>query len=241
MSNQVICSKCGHGNTFGHVFCVKCGAKLDMTRVTAAKMQGGLNNLMSFIALGVRAIVALAVVLLVVWILWPVEPRGAPGQAADVRKYKEKRGELDHALLEGQAGKAEFTEGEINAYLSDVLQRAATNETPAAWQLQAAGYNVALTPNAITVFCAARLGPLTLTYEVTGAPRAGPGPFALQIRSGRWGRLSLPQPAARWMGARLAALFHRWEKERTILDHAAALDTQAGQVVVTISKKQAPD
>ena len=64
MSTQGICIKCGHGNMLGHVFCVKCGAKLDMTRVTAANMQRGLKNFMPSMALVTRAGVALAMVLL---------------------------------------------------------------------------------------------------------------------------------------------------------------------------------
>ena len=107
--------------------------------------------------------------------------------------------------------------------------------------MQAVEYNVTFAPGVITALCVAQLGPLTLTYEVTGAPRVGPRRFALNIRSGRWGRLPLPQAAARWMGTRLAALFNRWQKERTILDHAATLDAQTGRLVVTVSKKQAPD
>ena len=239
MSTMVICVKCGHGNTFGHVFCVKCGAKLDLENITASNVQSDPQRVLTILSLVVRSGIVLVLVLLLAAILLPAAPRGARGTDADLRRYREKRAELDRSLLEGQAATVEFTEGEINAYLAATLQRAVSNETVAAWQLQAADYQVVLADQSVTVLCAARLGPLRMTYEITGAPRTGP--FGLNIRSGRWGRLPLPGPAAQWMGARLGELFHRWQKERTLLNHAAGVEAQAGRVVVALRKQPASE
>ena len=237
MSNQVVCTKCGHGNMIGHMFCAKCGAKLDLKRMSAHNLQKGGRFSFPSLVLAGRLIIALAVVILVVAVILPTEPQGARGIDPDVLKYKEKRAELDRSLLENLDASKEFSEGEINAFLAGVLRSEATNQASVAfWQMRSAEYSVAFLPGAITVHWAATLGPLTVTYEVTGEPQVGQGLFTLKVQSGRWGHLSLPSAAARWMGTRLAVCFNRWQKERTILDHAGAVEVQQGRLILTMKK-----
>jgi len=238
MSKEVICAKCGQGNVLGHMFCAKCGARLDMSRMSASQLQRGGGFRLPSLALVIRLLLAAAVVALVVAVIWPTEPRGARGLDTDARQYKEQRAELDRCLHAGQAGKAEFTEPEVNAYLAGVLRNeAASNQTALAfWQMHDPAYNLAFGADAITVHWSAALGPLTITYEITGEPRVGEGPFWLQVKSGRWGHLTLPRGAARWMATRMAACFNRWQTEHTLLDHAGALEVQQGRLTLTVKK-----
>ena len=80
MSMKAKCARCGSVNELNRVFCFKCGDKLDLARVIAG---GGRSRTSRFILGLVRMAVTLLILSTVGLMLWPVEPRGAFGLAAD--------------------------------------------------------------------------------------------------------------------------------------------------------------
>ena len=233
MKHTLACAKCGTANEFGHIFCTKCGAKLDMSHVPVAR--GSSIEWARLLVGGLRLAVFLVVLAGAGLIIWPVTPAGKQGGDKDAAAWLAQRAALKDGAQQGQAAKAVASEVTLNAYLAASLKLAQSNdEATASWKMTLDEVNLALLKELVTVTTVAHVGPISLTWEICGAPKVTEGPFALDVRSGRVGHLQLPRAGAEWLALRMAVLFHRWQPERELLDQLGSMVVEPGQVTFAV-------
>jgi hypothetical protein len=231
MTTRVPCVKCGHENDVNRVFCTECGAKLDFSqvRITVKKRTEGPSPALR----GLRSLVSLAVLAVAGIALWPARPAGARGTSADAAGFKSKLAELSLAVSAGQGAVQVVSEAEVNAYLAEGLR---VPEKPGsvggARRMRLSDVNLSFQPAQVVVLVLAKWGPLPLSYEVSGAPAAGAGPFRFDVRRARLGHLPMPGGGARWMAGRVATVFSRMAREKDVLDRLVRLDLGQGRVRV---------
>lgn len=113
------CTRCGIENPLGRVFCGSCGSKLDLTGVTgdaiAEEVRPSFVELHYRKAVGVLAVLAVAVVALA---FWPnTAPLGEKGTPASPSRTTGKMGVIQ-TLVSGRSVTVEISEADINGYLS---------------------------------------------------------------------------------------------------------------------------
>ncbi|MCX7009722.1 MAG: zinc ribbon domain-containing protein [Kiritimatiellaeota bacterium] len=231
MSKVIECPQCHQGNEFGRMFCQRCGTKLDMSRITAAS--GKAFELKSFLDAAWRIGLFLIMLVLVLLLIWPADNAGKRGEEKDVAALLGQREALKLAVHNGQDIKLEASELAINAYLAATLTQARSNEEAVAgWMMKLAELNVGLKAGAVTVTTVSHWGPLSITWQISGAPKVADKQFSLVVKSGRIGHLGLPQGGAEWMAARVAVMFNRWSADRELLNSVASVTAESGSVTL---------
>jgi hypothetical protein len=229
MSIQVKCTRCGTTNELNRVFCLKCGDKLDLARAITG---GKRRRAGRFISGPVRIAVVLLILSIVGLILWPVEPRGAFGSAADARTMN---GILRwfYQAVQNRAVVGQFvTEKEVNGYLAQKLKQNGDAFRSEGFRLGIRQINVAFTPENFVVLVLANWGPVSLSYEVKAVPSVKSGRFEVKAQEARWGHLPLPRPAAGWMNRRVAGMFLRMENELAVLNGLGRVDLKNGRAYI---------
>jgi hypothetical protein len=166
--------------------------------------------------------------------LWPVEPRGRRGDAAQAGLCRAKLTTLYRALTGGAGGSETLSESELNAHLAWILDR-----NPAA--REARGLTAGIDDLRLdagegraSFFVAASLAglPLVLEYRVA-AP--GPGDEPLGVRSVRLGRLPLVPPLDRIALGYLPRLLGGLRQERAILENLGTVEIGGDGVRIEVA------
>lgn len=222
---KIACSRCGKENEPTRLFCANCGAKLDLdAKAWRAPVRWG-----RFLTRIVQVLILAGVGLL----LWPVKPQGAAGGRDEAVAYYDKLRLLSEAVERKVLVVQTFSEAEVNAYLVEVLRRhPELSNSEGLSKLGIGEINLRFRPEGVTVTVVALWGPVRMSYEISGRPRAGAAPFGFDVRGARWGHLPLPGVAAHWMIRRVELMFSGMERERTVLDGLQRMDMGDGRVRV---------
>ena len=127
-------------------------------------------------------------------ILWPVEPRGALGSAADARAMTGTFRLFYQAIQNRTVVDRVVTEAEVNGYLAEVLKQNGDALRSEGFRLGIREINVAFTRENFVVLVLANWGPVSLSYEIKAVPSVKSGRFEAIVQEARWGHLPLPGP-----------------------------------------------
>ena len=134
---MIECSKCQHDNDLGRIFCVKCGEKLDISKVRAPsgivrRSKEGKKNVpakkMVMIGLGKFIKVAILAVMtaMITLICLPPHLQQESFSENNLSAFQEKRAKLEEAVTLQQEVRLVFEEADLNAYLSEAIQKSTT-------------------------------------------------------------------------------------------------------------------
>ena len=232
MSQIIECPQCHQGNELGRMFCNRCGTKLDMAPMTAAKARA--LDWGTLLGHAGRVGGFLVLLILVLLLIWPVAKTGKCGDESDLNALLGQRAALRQGAQQNKELKLEVTETALNAYLTASLKQARSNEAAeAAWMMNLAELNVGVKVDKVTVTALAHWGPLSITWQISGTPKLADKHFILDAKAGSIGHLGLPRSGAEWMAARMAVLFNRWTADRELLEQLASLTAGDGSLTLT--------
>lgn len=233
MSYEVTCGSCGHRNPMGRLYCMSCGAKLEVTEksVSAAGAAGRRGA-----ATGryVRLVINLLLLLVVVQLVRPAPFRAEIGSRADANALGRKLTVLQDAVMENRARTEVLPEAEVNAYLFEILQR--SNPSSRRWlglNLQAVRLQF-LDGKALAVMSAGQ-GAWQITQEITVVPVRGDGGWTCNVTAMRIGHLPLPGGLARRLAARSARVFDGLAREAEVIKRLKDVRIKQGVVEATAS------
>lgn len=238
---MIKCSKCGFENKLGHLYCVQCRKKLDYNQVPEKDLvdvRPASGRAMKIVVLLFLAMVVLTIGLA----LWPERAQVQMGTKDDFNQARRKI-----ALIERGVSSAPqvFTEKEINVCLAFILQGVKKSEG-SLWIPQVQSVAATVRPNAVIIAVngswgpvalgSVNLGPLPMSYQVSGMPGKDAGVFSFMIQSGKFGHLPLPGPAGRLLVAPLLSVFQGLYKEQAFLNKLNGFELDKGQITVSVNK-----
>ncbi len=233
MSLELICPFCGHPNGLGKIFCASCGQNMQQgdkaPKIVGKGQRSGAGRVIGSLF---KLLILLALAGLVVGIFWPVKTpalrRAGADMADDLKSFQEayKRFEADLPRVKsGGQDRAVLvvSETQVNAYLKDTLDK--NND-----RVKARG---AMTPyvtdvradfreGEATLFLAYKLGPASMTYEVSVNPGTKEDGFDLRVTGARIGHLPLPGAAATLAVTKFKALQKGLRTVDYVVHNAAA-------------------
>lgn len=228
MPVEVTCTQCGHTNPLGRMFCMKCGAQLELATLNPANMKRQVTGKSRFLGRIVRLAITLALLYAIIMILRPVVPTGSEGNPQDVQRLRQKLGLLKGAVLESRPGAQRISEVEVNSYLAELVGR---NKDDSAYVLKKV--NVAMNAGQVIVVLVSKFGPATLTYEITGVPGHSPDHhFDFLVRSVRLGQLPMPGALGDWLSGKAFVVFSKMSDERSLLDKMDKIEIGQGEARV---------
>jgi len=242
---MIRCPQCGYANALGHIFCIQCRSKLDIQALdnTAwnepeSEPRSGRGRRLVWLVLfaGIASSAALA--------LWPMPFEGRQGTEADAQQARRKILLLEKGL---SPASQLFTEREINAYLGLLLRNVHPPRIQGVWTTVLQAVEVAIRPNAITISTVSvwgpvtvgslKLGPWSVTSQVTVVPERGPFRFRWVIKSGWIGHLPLPGPVSAPATFALRPFLSASFRERALLANVTQLELEQGQVAVAVKTR----
>lgn len=233
MKNTITCGRCGHGNDLAHVFCLKCGAKLDFSHIqihAAARPGASWGARLVFL---LRILVFVVMVSCLGLVFWPTSPSGAAGDGREGLLFSAKLNRLEQAAMNAQPITETASEAELNGYLLEVLRRNPQISQSSGMTMGIEALNLRLRPDGFLLYVGARWSMIPLTYEIRGMPRVNGRQFTVEILPSRWGHLPLPKSASSWLADRVGALFAQLSRERALLDRLNRMDLEPGMVRVS--------
>lgn len=242
MSKQLIeCAKCGHGNELTSVFCRDCGAKLDHSRLKAddvkkkakagAKKERGGGGAGGKAIKALLTLVGLALIGLAVVLWWPVEPIGEVGDPAMAKEVEEKLVRLKDAIENKVEFKTVLAEGEINAYLAELVadKGGLSNDGPSLENV-----NFLVETSHVEVYVQIKVGPMPMAYIVRGVPRVGSGPFTFEVKDAKIGMVPVPEGMQdKFVVAKVSKIFSELDDMRFILDRLYKLEPTQARIRLT--------
>ncbi|MFH1970025.1 MAG: zinc ribbon domain-containing protein [Verrucomicrobiota bacterium] len=242
---MIQCPQCGYENALGHIFCTQCRSKLDLQPLdnkawneSESKPRSGRGRRLAWLVLcaGIASSAALA--------LWPMPLEGRKGTEADAQQARRKILLLEKGL---SPASQLFAEREINAYLGLSLRKVHSPRIRGVWTTVLQAVEVAIRPNAITISTVSvwgpvtvgslKLGPWSVTSQITVVPERGPHGFQWTIKSGRIGHFPLPGPMSAPATFALRPLLGASFRERALLTNVTHLELEEGQVAVAVKNR----
>lgn len=228
MSYTVTCGSCGHRNPMGRLYCMSCGAKLEVTEksvsVTGAAVLRG-----SHVVRMLRLVITLGLLAVLVQLLRPVTPQAAVGTQSDANILGRKLTALQDALMENRARSESLQEAEINAYLFEILQR--SDSSRRSWMgLNLQTVQIRLLEGKALALLSAGQGAWQITQEIEVVPERGDGGWTCQVTAMRVGHLPLPRGLARELAARSGRIFDGLSREAEVLKRMNGLRLSHGAV-----------
>lgn len=230
---MVVCGECKYRNTMGHVFCTKCGAKLDLE--SAALQEKAEARVAVFKARAIRFLLLDFVLLAVVvaaLAFWPASGETEPGEDKHFQAAKAKIVVLD----KGASLAETFSEAELQAVLADRLKKRLEEEGKT--------LEVRLRPGQARVTVCSGLGPWNLgsfsvgpvpfTYSVTGRPAREGDRFVFVPREGAVGHLPLWGPLKDLAVRPIGRLFEGQTPMRAFMDRVTRYELGDGSVAVAM-------
>ena len=223
------CAKCGEMNRLPVVHCKRCGAKLDFEaaekRMMNAAGRGG-HRIHDFI----RLMVAVALVLIILLMIWPGQMTRTTGEPIDAKRYRMKGELLIDALNRGVSGTQVIEEREINAHLAEVVAKQPApggGLSPVVEDVAARFF-----AGRAEAFIAVRRGPFTLTGHFFAEPAGS----KLVVTEAKVGHLPLPGALGRFYAGTTRGMFRQMQNEARILRNRDKVAVNDGSIeLVTAS------
>lgn len=241
---MVKCLACGYGNQLGHMFCIQCGAKLELKTHVDSEM----FRLAEPRRFGPKHVAWLLVVLVLVSVgllLWPVRFNRESVTSADFQRGRRKIRMLQTGV---SVGPQVLTENEVNECIAAIVARTKKSMGPGKFSSRVRSVHVSFKPGMVVVAVTkmwgpVALGPLTLgpvetTYGLIGVPEVGENGFRFSVKGGKIGHFPLPGPLCGLVLSEAEVFFSRLKKERAFLDRIDNMEI--GEEKVTVWMKREP-
>ena len=232
---MVVCNKCGNENPLGRVFCVKCGSKLDLSRMTSqhvAEIQKSWSDpLVKYWPKVMAAIVILAVIL-VALACWPTAGViGKPGTLVDGHKVENGLSSLKF-IRAGDTRNLVFKEEEVNGYFQFCKTKTMNMQSVSVVILEGRCYVRLIQPiQSFSIPLINRTVEPVVSYDLICQPYGG----ALMLETVTVGHLSMFGPLKDLAARRVLAMFERqpeWETLKSVSD----IKCEAGQISLQAKK-----
>ena len=238
MSDTQKCSLCGAPNELNRLYCMKCGAKLNLERVERQLQQSvGRQRAASFFRRLIRMGILLGLATVLGLLLWPSPSVGELGQRTDADLYRLKASALLDAIKAQSAEQVQISEREINAYLAETVQSSQPTNAPSLVELRVAKVSLMFRKEHLHLYICGVRGPVQLSYEFELVPSIQNGTLQFEICRVRWGHLKFPSFVGPWLLSRISPLFMQMKQERYVLSHLSALESDDGIVRLTVGRK----
>ena len=210
------------------MFCVSCGAKLDLERVLPASGKRRGRSAMR----AVRVLILLVLLAALGLILWPYAIPGRIGSKKDATQFYGKIKVLDRSVQSRAELLVRFSEPELNAYFLALLMRDG-NPEGRGWQgLELQAINFRLTDGPAELVLRSTLGPLVLSYRFLGEPVFNGELFEVDLKKVELGHLPVPAFAHGLVLRTVRPVFREFDREFELLNHLDGWETGAGQAAV---------
>jgi hypothetical protein len=238
MNQYVKCSQCKTRNELKSLFCVECGAKLDMksVRLDRFSSESGVGSgILRVVLKLVRNILLLAILAAIGLMAWPPSPKGEVGGDVLAWECGNKLARLQEACKRGIGMQSIFEEAEMNAYLAQMIgDEGIPGEEGATSQLaNLSDLVLTLYEDTVEVVTTMKLGPVPLSYVVEGRPSVEGDAFVFEIVRASVGHLPMPGPISNFVGGKTSRVFSGMEAEMFILNHLSEVEMKARRIRVT--------
>lgn len=231
---QITCQKCGHGNPMGHLFCVKCSAKLDLSHVDEdleddIESQGRGTAVKAFLLLVLIAM--LVVVGIAAW----------PQSAFDAKKLDNgSAGRVENTLIAlnmvAQRPSGSITtrppldQIDANAWLASANSIANVKSTSVSFKRDRLTFRVVRTigPYQVWQFQIPRI---PYSMDLVGKPEKG----TLKIVGAQVGHMPIPGRVAKYITGFVRKTLTGMSREKTIFDSLSEIKIDDGQLIVTVT------
>ncbi len=231
MAVHVTCPQCKKQVPFGKLFCVYCGAKLELTpdrisrSMNAGEIFGGLKKwIIRLISLSVFAVI-------IGVFIWPLPPQGQAGGPAQAAACEQRLAAAHARTLNGIVFTETFPEDEANAWLKDKVAHLANAGAGAGFVLSEV--NLAFRPGRIIVNTRMTLSKINISYEIELKPVISPRGFEYTLESVRVGHVPMPEFTREFFAGRALHVFSELRNEDDLLKRMKQLDVIDRQVRVS--------
>lgn len=238
---MIKCELCGHENPLGHLYCMKCHAKLHLKTHADAEMLGTSDAGRRWTKQAIIGAALAIVALLVGLSLWPETVNPSMGGSEDFRSACRKINRLES---KSSAGVEVFTEDEINAYMPAVVARARTSAGADFAESRLRSVSLSPRNGAVELRVCKVVGPLVIgplqfgpwesTYTLVGVPESGKAGFQFRVKYGRRGHLPLPAFFVRSALAETTEFFSGLAMEKQFLDRTGNIEVMDGRVSISM-------
>ena len=234
---KTYCQKCDYPNDLGHMFCIKCGAKLVLESIREdIEMDGMLERTKGrFLYVLLVLVVVLAAVL--IFCFWPYKPFESSSPVS---------GNLDVvdvsiARLQAvaESSKTPFTntplkEEDINAWLAREIERIGAKSVTVKLKPDSCTMRVISQAGPWSVFGSDRkVGPITYSRDFTGGVTSN----GLVVTGAKIGHLPMFGPLTRLVAKRSADNFSSFTKEATIMSQVTSIKVEEGQISLVVMSR----
>ena len=231
MAVHVTCSQCKKQVPFGKLFCVYCGAKLEMTPDTMSRSMNA-GEVMGGLKKWIVRLISLAVFAAVIGVfIWPLPPQGKTGGPAQAAACEQRLETARARTLNGVVFLETFSEDEANAWLKDKVARLGNASAGAGFMLSEV--NLAFRPNKIIVNTRMTLSKIDISYEIELKPSLSPRGFEYTIDSVRVGHVPMPAFANEYLAGRALHVFSELRSEEDLLRRMKQLEISDRQVRIS--------
>lgn len=245
------CPKCNHDNELGRIFCIKCGEKLDISKVAppsgvvrrakSGKKQISTSKVVetAFLKSIKVALLALVMAFLTAGLLPPdIQRRSCSPQ--NYEAYHTKRTELDEGTLNESGVSVVFDEGDFNATLTQLVKK--QQETGASkLPVKLESIYISLQDGSVLITSQNKWKYFSLYAQIEVKPVPKNDNISFRLVGAHIGRLRIPPEATPLMN-RIQQTFQMFfsgcEAERMILEKVNSVVIKPGQVIVSTTKKE---
>ena len=232
---RIMCQKCDHLNELGHLFCTKCGTKLDL-RHMAYDMEDEEDledNGSTWKAVGLAVLVIFLVIVGIT--VWPSGPYDADRSNEGVASRIETS--LSTLQLVGDRPGSEYTtipageQKDANAWLANAVHK----------QKGISSMSIQFKDDMICFRVNRLLGPYSLSVMATPGIHCSyeinlkPDGDKLKVAGARIGHLPLPGPAGRLVIPWFTSLFQPLSREQMIYKQLTGIKVEDGKLSLTVS------
>jgi hypothetical protein len=249
---MIECPKCKQDNDLGRIFCIKCGEKLDISKVRPPSgvvrwaksghrslpmgkvIANGFNKLIQVVLLAI-------VMAFLTLVLLPADVQHQSFGDHNVDSYQTKRTELDEGTLNEKGVSVVFEEADLNAALAQLVKKQ-QDGSDSKIPIRLESMYISLKDGSLTVTSQNKWKWYSLYAQVELKPVTKNGKCAFDVVSAHIGRFRIPPEVPNGLAkvqATFGTFFSGLEAEKVILDKVGSIVVKPGQAIVsTVSKTQ---
>lgn len=233
---QTICQKCGHGNGLGHLFCVKCGAKLELTHVDEDIEDDQITR-------SRLSVIKLLLLVILVSVLVVIGLCAWPQQAFDADKIGEGLpGRIENTMIalhmvatrpSGTITPPAFRQVDINAWFSTAVYGTHVKAISLQCKRDKAVFRVVYTLGPYRIW-EIDIPQVAYSMDVVGMAEKGD----LKFSSARIGHMPLPGGTGKFIGKHVMKSLKSMDREKKIFDNMSEIKIEDGQITFTVTGRQ---
>lgn len=234
MGMEFECPHCGHRHKTVGVFCASCGQKMGTPKMVKVREPIDLGRILGAL---VKGTIMIVIAVIGGAALWPLSPSTPVSDYDRMQKFAIAIEKLNAAIDDHKPAEQVFAESEINTYFATKIQRLQEkggNLSDFTMALHGLTFN--LTTNLqVRATAISAVGPIRVSYQVTGTPVVDRQGFSFRVTEARLGHLKMPHPAAReWVADKVFMVVGGLAAERNVLNNATKLELFPGRVRIVV-------